>query len=78
MKFDKDKFKSIIVDDLGVRPEEITPKASFVDDLGADSLGLLEIVMSIEEEFGIEISDSDAKKIKTVGDAMKYLKKYKK
>jgi len=65
--------KSIIAEQLGVKPEEVTPEASFVDDLGADSLDTVELVMALEEEFGIEIPDEDAEKITTVGDAVKYI-----
>lgn len=69
----EDKVREIIVEQLGVKPEEVTPEASFVDDLGADSLDTVELVMAFEEEFGIEIPDEDAEKIRTVGDAFKYL-----
>ena len=68
-----DKITEIIVEQLGVKPEEVTPEASFVDDLGADSLDTVELVMALEEEFGIEIPDEDAEKIATVGDAIKYI-----
>jgi acyl carrier protein len=73
--FDKEKFKEIIVDRLGVDPNEITPQASFVDDLGADSLDTVELVMAFEEEFDIEIPDEDAEKLTSVGKAMEYLEK---
>lgn len=69
----QDKITEIIVEQLGVKPEEVTPEASFVDDLGADSLDTVELVMALEEEFGIEIPDEDAEKIQTVGDAVKYI-----
>jgi len=69
----EDKVKSIIVEQLGVKQEEVTEKASFIDDLGADSLDTVELVMAFEEEFGIEIPDEDAEKILTVGDAVKYI-----
>ncbi len=72
---DKEKFKEIIVDRLGVDPNEITPEASFVDDLGADSLDTVELVMAFEEEFDLEIPDDDAEKLTTVGKAMEYLEK---
>jgi acyl carrier protein len=72
---DKEKFKEIVVDRLGVDPNEITPQASFVDDLGADSLDTVELVMAFEEEFDIEIPDEDAEKLTTVGKAMEYLEK---
>ena len=68
-----DKVKSIIAEQLGVKPEEVTPAASFIDDLGADSLDTVELVMGLEEEFGIEIPDEDAEKMTTVGDAIKYI-----
>jgi acyl carrier protein len=67
------KVKSIIAEQLGVKPEEVTPEASFVEDLGADSLDTVELVMALEEEFGIEIPDEDAEKMTTVGDAVKYI-----
>lgn len=69
----QDKVKSIIAEQLGVKPEEVKPEASFIDDLGADSLDTVELVMALEEEFGIEIPDEDAEKITTVGDAIKYI-----
>ena len=65
----------IIVEQLGVSEEEVTLEASFIEDLGADSLDLVELIMAMEEEFGIEISDEDAEKIQTVGEAIEYLKK---
>lgn len=68
-----DKVKSIIAEQLGVKPEEVAPAASFIDDLGADSLDTVELVMALEEEFGIEIPDEDAEKMTTVGDAIKYI-----
>lgn len=69
----QDKITEIIVEQLGVKAEEVVPEASFVDDLGADSLDTVELVMALEEEFGIEIPDEDAEKIQTVGDAIKYI-----
>ncbi len=69
------KVKKIIVDQLGVGEEEVTAGASFVDDLGADSLDTVEMVMAFEEEFSIEIPDEDAEKIKTVSDAVGYIEK---
>ena len=69
-----DKVKSIIVEQLGVDEEEVTADASFVDDLGADSLDTVELVMAFEEEFGIEIPDDAAEKIQTVGDAIGFIK----
>ena len=68
-----DKVKSIIVEQLGVDEEEVTPDASFVDDLGADSLDTVELVMAFEKEFDIDIPDEEAEKLRTVGDAMSYL-----
>lgn len=69
----EDKVKSIIAEQLGVKVEEVTPQASFIDDLGADSLDTVELVMALEEEFGIEIPDEDAEKMTTVADAVKYI-----
>lgn len=69
----QDKVKAIIAEQLGVKAEEVTPEASFIDDLGADSLDTVELVMALEEEFGVEIPDEDAEKIATVGDAIKYI-----
>ncbi|MFC1809052.1 acyl carrier protein [Candidatus Omnitrophota bacterium] len=69
----QEKITEIIVEQLGVKPEEVTPEASFIDDLGADSLDTVELVMALEEEFGVEIPDEDAEKIQTVGDASKYI-----
>jgi len=71
-----DQVKKIIVEQLGVDEEEVTPDASFVDDLGADSLDTVELVMAFEEEFGIEIPDEDAEKIRTVSDAVDYIGKH--
>jgi len=69
------KIKKIIVDHLGVDSAKVTEDASFIDDLGADSLDTVELVMAFEEEFGAEISDSEAEKILTVGDAIKFVEK---
>jgi acyl carrier protein len=69
----EEKVKSIIVDQLGVNESEVTGSASFIDDLGADSLDIIELVMAFEEAFGIEIPDEDAEKIKTVQDAIQYV-----
>ena len=69
----QEKVRSIIAEQLGVKPEEVTPQASFIDDLGADSLDTVELVMALEEEFGIEIPDEEAEKLVTVGDAIKYI-----
>jgi acyl carrier protein len=68
-----EKVKSIIAEQLGVKIEEVTEQASFIDDLGADSLDTVELVMALEEEFGVEIPDEDAEKMTTVGDAIKYI-----
>ena len=68
-----DKVKSIIAEQLGVKIEEVTPEASFIDDLGADSLDTVELIMALEEEFNIEIPDEDAEKMTKVGDAIKYI-----
>jgi acyl carrier protein len=68
------RVKEIIADQLGVEIEKIRDDANFVQDLGADSLDVVELVMAFEEEFGIEIPDEDAEKIRTVGDVIKYLK----
>lgn len=69
----EEKIKSIISEQLGVKPEEVTPQASFIDDLGADSLDTVELIMALEEEFNVEIPDEDAEKMTTVGDAIKYI-----
>ena len=71
-----DRVKKIIVDQLGVEEETVTPEASFVDDLGADSLDTVELVMALEEEFGIEIPDEDAEKITRVKEAIEYIEKH--
>lgn len=70
-----DKVKQIIVDQLSVEEGEVTPKASFVDDLGADSLDRVELIMALEEAFDLEIPDEEAEKIKTVQDAVDYIEK---
>jgi acyl carrier protein len=70
----EEKVKSIIVEQLGCSEDEVKPEASFVDDLGADSLDIVELVMQMEEEFEIEIPDEEAENIKTVGDAVKYIR----
>jgi acyl carrier protein len=69
-----ERVKKIIGEQLGVEEDEVTPEASFVEDLGADSLDTVELVMALEEEFGIEIPDEDAEKILTVGKALDYIK----
>jgi acyl carrier protein len=68
------RVREIIINELGVEPEKVTDDASFVEDLGADSLDTVELVMAFEEEFGIDIPDEDAEQMRTVGDAIKYLK----
>jgi len=70
-----ERIRTIISDQLMVDPEEVTDESSFVDDLGADSLDTVELIMEFEDEFGIEISDEDAEKISTVGEAIVYLEK---
>jgi acyl carrier protein len=71
-----DRLKKIIVDQLGVDEAEVVPAASFVDDLNADSLDLVELIMSLEEEFKLQISDADAEKITTVGEAQDYIEEH--
>lgn len=68
-----EKIKSIIAEQLGVKAEEVTPESSFVDDLGADSLDTVELIMALEEEFSIEIPDEDAEKMSKVSDVIKYI-----
>jgi len=72
------KVKSIIADQLGVGEDEIKPESSFIEDLGADSLDIVELVMAMEEEFEVEIPDEEAENIKTVGDATNYINTHKK
>ncbi len=69
----EEKVKSIVVNQLGVNEEEVTKEASFVEDLGADSLDIVELVMALEEEFGTEIPDEEAEKIRTVGEAVAFI-----
>ena len=69
-----DKVKEIIVEQLGVAETAITPDASFIDDLGADSLDIVELIMALEEEFDLEIPDADAEKVVTVSDVVEYIK----
>jgi len=73
MEVSQDKIRQIIAEQLGVKKEEVTDNAKFVDDLGADSLDTVELVMALEEEFGVEIPDEDAEKLSSVGDALKYI-----
>ena len=68
------KVREIIINELGVEADKVTAEASFVEDLGADSLDTVELVMAFEEEFGIDIPDEDAEQLRTVGDAIKYMK----
>ena len=71
-----DRLKKLIVEQLGVDEEEVTPTASFVEDLNADSLDLVELIMSLEEEFGMEISDEDAETIQKVSDAVEFIEEH--
>ena len=75
MALDENKVRDIIVEQLGVSPDAVKPEAKFTDDLGADSLDTVELIMALEEEFGVEIPDEEAEKILTVGNALDYLKK---
>ncbi len=68
-----ERVREIIINELGVEAEKVTDEASFVEDLGADSLDTVELVMAFEEEFGVDIPDEDAEQMRTVGDAIKYL-----
>jgi acyl carrier protein len=72
----EERLKHIISEQLGVDESQVTPNASFEEDLNADSLDLVELIMSLEEEFGIEISEEDAEKIRTVGDATEYVREH--
>jgi acyl carrier protein len=67
------RVKDIIVEQLGVKPDQVTPAAKFIEDLGADSLDTVELVMALEEEFGIEVPDEQAEKLQSVGDVIKYV-----
>jgi acyl carrier protein len=71
-----EKVKKMIVDQLGVNEAEVIPEAKFIDDLGADSLDIVELIMALEDEYGIEIPDEDAEKMETVGDAIKYIEEH--
>jgi acyl carrier protein len=70
----EERVKEIIVEQLSVNPEQVTPEASFIDDLGADSLDTVELVMAFEEEFNVEVPDEDAEKLQKVGDVISYIK----
>lgn len=74
----EERVKKIIVDQLGVKPEQVTPDAKFIEDLGADSLDTVELVMALEEEFGNEIPDEQAEKLQSVGDVIKYVEEQQK
>ena len=74
----EEKVKNIIVEQLGVTAEQVTPQASFIEDLGADSLDTVELVMAFEEEFGVEVPDEDAEKLLSVGDVIKYIEEHQK
>jgi acyl carrier protein len=67
------RVKDIIVEQLGVKPEQVVPEAKFIEDLGADSLDTVELVMALEEEFGVEVPDEQAEKLHSVGDVLKYI-----
>ena len=69
----EEKVKNIIIEQLGVTAEQVTPQASFIEDLGADSLDTVELVMAFEEEFNVQVPDEDAEKLQTVGDVIKYI-----
>ncbi len=71
-----EKVKKMVVEQLGVSEAEVVPEAKFIDDLGADSLDIVELVMALEDEYGIEIPDEDAEKIETVGDAIRYIEEH--
>ena len=68
-----EKVRDIIVEQLGVNPEQVTPEAKFIEDLGADSLDTVELVMAFEEEFGIDVPDEEAEKLQSVGDVVRYV-----
>lgn len=76
MALDTDKIKTIIAEQLQIDEDQVTPDASFMDDLGADSLDTVELIMALEEEFDMEIPDSDAEKIRTVQDALNYMESH--
>ena len=72
------RVKDIIVEQLGVKPDQVTPEAKFIEDLGADSLDTVELIMALEEEFGIEVPDEQAEKLQSVGDVIKYIEEHQK
>jgi acyl carrier protein len=72
-KTTEERIKDIIVDQLGVNADQVTPEAKFIEDLGADSLDTVELIMALEEEFGIEVPDEEAEKLQSVGDVIKYI-----
>ena len=76
MAFSEARVTEIIVEQLGVSPDQVKPEARFIDDLGADSLDTVELIMALEEEFNVEIPDEDAEKMVTVGDSLKYLREH--
>ncbi len=76
MAFSEERAKEIIAKELEVSPEQLKSEAKFIEDLGADSLDTVELVMALEEEFGLDIPDEDADKLKTVGDALEYLRSH--
>ena len=72
------RVKDIIVEQLGVKPDQVTPEAKFIEDLGADSLDTVELIMALEEEFGVEVPDEQAEKLLNVGDVIKYIEEHQK
>ena len=76
MAYNEERVKEIIIEQLGVSPEQVKPEGRFTDDLGADSLDTVELIMALEEEFNVEIPDEDAEKMVTVADAMNYLREH--